>query len=310
MLLSVLNRIHNPFCAAGILAAMNFKAIARRAMFTGSASYLDIFILAPGIHVQQMASEINVGEHPRACDMSSGYVFLIQNPATISFLLRISKTGFLTKVHVSPPLPHRTTFGADSFDLVLYIGCASLTIGTIGILAAIADWWALTAVFALMAARLLNIIVVKRRAVLGWKGAFESGDADLFVILSRDRWVRIQGAMNDVKNVTAGSWLQKMSDEESCATVVATLFVYLSTILAFNASIFGSLLLVAMIISALGLLGLANTMTRDLHMFRHVVRVAEEPKIRPGSRFDVVQQLVLECASDTWAIALGLVPPR
>lgn len=299
--------MQNPLQAAGFIAAVNLKTIAYRTALTGGASYLDIFVLAPGIHTQQAAVELNNGEFPITSAMTTGYVFRVENQATVSFLQMIGKTGHLTTVHVSHPLPRTTLLRTDILASLLYVGSAALTVAAIGLLVAIKDWWALEAVGALMLARLMNVLVIKRRSSLGWKGAKEVGEGDLLVLLSQDRWVRIQGAIDDLKTVTAGSWLREMTAVESCVVNVAIIFVYVSAILAFNASLAGNLLLVGTLVLSLGLVGLANAATKNLCMFNHVLKVHGTPK-GYNRRRDMALELIAErSGSYEWAVRLGLV---
>jgi hypothetical protein len=47
--------------AAGLVALADIKTIAQSTALTGSASFLDILLIAPGIHCQQGLSEVNNG---------------------------------------------------------------------------------------------------------------------------------------------------------------------------------------------------------------------------------------------------------
>src|SRR6202011_327668 len=114
----------------------------------------------------------------------------------------------------------------------------------------------------LVFARLLNVVVIKRRSTIGWKGALEPGvNGDLLVLLSQDRWIRIQGLVDDLKAVTAGQWLRDETPVESFCVGFATLLVYASAVLAGNASTVGNLLLACLMLISVGMLGLCNTAT-------------------------------------------------
>lgn len=285
---------------------LDINTLAHRTALTGGASFLDIFVLAPGIHSQQAAPELNKGEYPMTAAMTTGYVFRVENPATVSFLQRVGKTGYLTNLTVSPPLPSSTLLWVDFRASLLYLASASLTAITIGSLAAIRDWWALKAVGALMAARLLNVVAIKRRSSLGWKGVQEPGEGDLLVLLSQDRWVRIRGSVDGLKAVTAGSWLREPTAVESCAANLASILVYASAILAFNASFTGSLFLFGTQILSLALVGLANAATENLYMFRHVLSINGPTKLYKRRR-DMAEELIDELGTDDWAVRMGLV---
>ncbi|KAG8860521.1 hypothetical protein FRB96_003775 [Tulasnella sp. 330] len=264
--------------AAGLVALADLKTLARRTALVGGASYIDIFLLAPGIHCQQDASELNGGEYPTTGAMTNGYVFRVENQAT--------------------PLAS-----------LFYLAGIALTVVVIALLVAIKDWWALGVLCMLAVARLLNTTVLKRRSQLGWKGAAEPGvQGDLLILLSQDRWVRMRGMVDDLKVVTAGQWLRETSNIESVAVSIATLLVYVSAALAGNASTVGSLLLACLLLVSVALLGLSNMVTTKLRMFGHVVRVDGKPT-RYSRRLEMVKELIEESKRDDWAIGMGLIVP-
>lgn len=243
--------------ATGLIALADLKIISHRTALTGSASYVDMLFIAPGIHCQRDASLINDG----AASMGTGYVFGIENQATVNFLQGVSATGHLTTVTVHPPDPQSRSLFLDIFRMdrgasILYLVGVALTITVIALLAAIHDWWGLGVLGMLLCARVVNVVVIKRRAKEGWKGASERGnpDTDIFVVLSQDCWVWLTGHTNDIKRVTAGQWLREESPIEKVAVSVATLLVYLSAAFAGNASTTGSLLLACLLLISAGIL--------------------------------------------------------
>ncbi|PBK72033.1 hypothetical protein ARMSODRAFT_1016034 [Armillaria solidipes] len=80
------------FAAAGLLVLADFSAVALRPALTGGASFLDALVLVPGMHKQQCADEINRGEFPTTGAMTSGYVYRVENPATVLFVSSSSHT--------------------------------------------------------------------------------------------------------------------------------------------------------------------------------------------------------------------------
>jgi len=70
--------------AAGLVALADLSTVARRTALTGTSSLLDAFVLCPGLHRQQEAPELNGGEYPACAAMTTGYVFRVENPATVS----------------------------------------------------------------------------------------------------------------------------------------------------------------------------------------------------------------------------------
>lgn len=297
--------------ASGLIALADLQIIAHRTALTGSASFLDILFLAPGIHCQQAASEINGGEYPTAGAMTSGYVFRIENQAMVGYLQRVGEPGHLVNVTVSSPQkPRHSLFFTGILASILYLSGIALTITVIALLATIHDWWALGMVGMLMLARLFNVIVIKERATLGWKGALEPGErGDLLVLLSQDRWVRLRGLVDDLKLVTAGQWLKDETSVQSSLSGSATLLVYASAALAGNSSKIGSLLLACLLLISAAFLGLSNSVTTKMQMFGRIVHVEGEPKAY-ARRLDLAREMIEVSQRDDWAIAMGLIPSK
>ena len=300
--------------AAGLVALADLSAISERTALTGSASIFDILFLAPGIHTQQKASEINGGELPMTSAMTTGYVFRIENQATVNYLQKIGEPGSLVTVNVvkrgecSPLLrPLRNLLAAGAIPSLLYFTGIFLTITSLAILGAIHDYWAVGILLMLITARFLNTVVLMRRAQKGWKGASEPGvKGDLLVLLSQDRWVRMRGMVDDLKAVTAGQWLRDQTAIEGFATAAATLIVFSAAALASNASKVGSLFIATLLLVSVGLLGLCNAFTRDLQMYEYKVHVVAGPK-KYSRRLDMANELIEETDRDDWAIGMGLI---
>ncbi|KAK0443378.1 uncharacterized protein EV420DRAFT_1028366 [Desarmillaria tabescens] len=308
--------------AAGLLALADLPAVALRTALTGGASFLDILVLVPGMHKQQHADEINRGEFPTTGAMNSGYVFRVENPATVSYLQSIGQPGHLVTARVSQnplrvqntdvPVQNRvlqSTFVAGVPATVMYFLCPISTITVFVVLSVIGDWWGVGALAMFISARLINVVVIKRRNQQGWKGATETGDGDLLILLSQDRWVRLRGSINDLKTVTAGQWLRDLSATENFSVTLATMVIYASAILAFNASTVGSLLIACLLLCSVTLLTLCNSLTQCLKMYDCVVRKEGEPE-RYNRRLDMAEKLVLESKREDWAVGMGLVHPK
>ncbi|KAG7443752.1 uncharacterized protein BT62DRAFT_313085 [Guyanagaster necrorhizus] len=255
--------------SAGLIALADLSDVALRTALTGTASYLDVLVLAPGIHQQQSAVKINDGELPGAASMTNGYIFRVENPAIVHYLWHIGRIGQLVTAHVSPKPPRRLNPFTNRFfriDLsphitpvfvagiratLLYLTCPILTIVVSALLGAIRDWWAFGVLGMLVLTRFINVVVIKRRSKEGWKGKKEPGvEGDLFILLSQDRWVRLQGLVDDLKAVTAGQWLRGETAEEGFSVGFATLLVYACAALAGNASTVGSLHFACLLLSS------------------------------------------------------------
>jgi len=284
---------------------------------------LDVFVLCPGLHKQQDAPNLHGGEYPACAAMTTGYVFRVENPATVLFLQKIGRTGHLTTLEVTPP-PISKAFSPQYKDLralfdidgvtvlsaAAYALAVSLSITALVLVILIQDWWALAVISTLMFARFLNVIVVRRRAVIGWKGASEPGvQGDLLILLSQDRWVRMKGAVDDLKAVTSGQWLREPTFVESSLVASATLLVYLDAALAGNARLESKILLIVLLFCSVGLLGVANACTEVLKMHGRLIKVRGAPKSY-ARRLVLAQELKEETGRDDWAIKLGMLKPE
>ena len=301
--------------AAGLVALADLNTIARRTALIGSASFLDVVYLAPGIHCQQAATEINGGEYPQTADMERGYVFRIENTATVSYLQRVGRPGYLTTVTVSPKVKLGLSglFGellcTEPRASLLFLFGVVINVIVIVLLGVIRDWWALGVLGMLMLARLVNVVVIKlRQDKDGCKGNKElpREEGDMLIVLSQDRWIRMKGKLNDLKMVTAGQWLKESTTLDSFSVSFGTLLVYGSAALAGNASTVGSLLVACLLLVSVGILGLSNAATRTQHMFGRTIRVEGERK-RYHRRLRMVMDLVEEYPDGTWPERMELM---
>jgi len=164
--------------AAGLVALADISSIATRTAIIGSASALDALFLAPGIHRQQFAAEvINNGEHPATAALTDGYVFRVENQATVSFLQRVGVTGHLVNLKVEKDTASRFwnwhCFKGGVLSSILFLIGPVLTLVSLAVLGAIRDWWGLGSVGALVVARLINVVVMRKRSQRGWKGSVQ-----------------------------------------------------------------------------------------------------------------------------------------
>lgn len=304
--------------AAGLVALADLVAVARRTSLTGTSAWLDCLVLCPGLHRQQDAPKLNAGEYPICAAMTSGYVFRIENQATVSFMQKVGRAGQLTTLSVSLQPEGQSTAvralrglydfqGASFVSTLCYLACTALAAITVALTIYLEDWWALLAIGVLILARLINVLVLRRRAVQGWKGEPEPRlKSDLLVLASLDRWVRIQGDVNDVKAVTSGEWLREPTFVENGAVAFATLIVYLDAALAGNGSTKGKLLLLILLFGSAALLGLANEYTETLKMYDRSIKVSGERK-RYQRRLHLAEELIRETGRDDWAVKLDMI---
>ncbi|KAI0505323.1 hypothetical protein F5B22DRAFT_661635 [Xylaria bambusicola] len=190
---------------------------------------------------------------------------------------------------------------------VAYGLSVSLTIVVIILMGIFEDWWGIAVIGLLVLTRLCNTIVIRRRSKPGWSGAPEPGrNGDLLVLLSQDRWIRIQGTVDDLKLVTSGQWLRDETIAESWATALATVIVYLDAALVTNLKQSGQILLLVLLIASAGLLAIVNGTTKDLQMHGKIVSVLGKPKPY-NRRQELADELIKETGRDDWAVRLGMI---
>ncbi|EME89023.1 uncharacterized protein MYCFIDRAFT_25251 [Pseudocercospora fijiensis CIRAD86] len=293
---------------AGLVALADLNTIALRTALTGTSTFLDALVLAPGLHRQQNSPELHKGEFPACAAMTSGYVFRVENPATVLFLQKVGKTGHLTtlRVYASRRDSRTSSFGGA----MAYTAAVSMTLTVLfWVIVSLQDGWGVSVLGLLIFSRLLNIIVIRRRSVPGWFGAKEPGvKGDLLVLLSQDRWIRLQGDVDDLKAVTSGQWLREPTFFESSLVGFATLLVYLDAALAGNAAQTSKLLLLILLFGSGGLLGIANECTEVLQMHGRLIEVTGLPKAYPR-RLALAEELILKTGRKDWAVRVGMVQP-
>ncbi|KAM5511695.1 hypothetical protein FOXYSP1_06495 [Fusarium oxysporum f. sp. phaseoli] len=318
--------------AAGLVALADLTTIEERTVLTGNATLMDILILCPGIHMQQKSTNLNGGEYPACGNMVSGFVFRVENPATVYYLQRVGKTGYLTTLNVSKiSLPgakgpdgceehswyYQTrsalfpSFDTSVIAMLAYVAAAMWGVTVIVLLGILHDWWGLGVILMLMVARLGNVIVIRRRAKPGWFGASEDGvDGDLLILLSQDRWIRIQGAVNHLKAVTSGQWLRDPSMGESWIAAFATIVVYLAAAFVSNATQFGKILILVLLGGSAGLLAITNSLTDKLLMHGYILQPANTVPKAYKRRRELAEALIEEKGRDDWAISMGMIPNK
>ncbi|RAK99619.1 uncharacterized protein BO80DRAFT_426309 [Aspergillus ibericus CBS 121593] len=301
---------------AGIVSLADIATSSQRTVLTGTATLLDSLVLCPGIHRQQYVADLSKSEYPAAANMVTGYVFRIENPATVYYLQRVGKTGSLTTVAVTNVHGHSprspgiffSTANATYVAMVAYSGAVFLAITAVGLFIVLEDWWAVSSTAVLMFARLLNVLLIRRRSKFEWSGAREEDEpGDLLVLLSQDRWIKVVGKVGDIKAVTSGQWVRDMSAAESWIAAFATVMVYVNVVLVSNATQVGKIGLVFLLTVSAGLLAVANQSTEKLQMHGHVLSVTAQPK-RYKRRLDLATELIEEYGGKTeWAVGMGLV---
>lgn len=298
--------------AAGLVAIAEITAVAQRTILTGTSIYSDSLILCPGLHRQQSAPELNGGEYPAAAAMTTGYVFRVENSATVSFLQRHGETGHLVTVEVLPCEENKAVSCKlkmkELAPHIFYWSSAALSPAVLAFFLYIREWWGVFCLLVLIFARLLNVFVIRRRARdVGWKGASEPGvNGDLLILMSGDCWIRMQGSVDDLKAVTSGKWLRERTMAEDCLTALATVLVYVNTALVSNIDTLGELILLILFVLSAALLFLANITTTEMNMYGRRIRVKGKAK-KYYRRKDMADELVQASGRKDWAKRLGMI---
>ncbi|KAI4118990.1 MAG: hypothetical protein LQ345_001021 [Seirophora villosa] len=292
----------------GLFTLTPLTTIAQRTAQRGT-SPLDPLVLAPGLHLQPTANDLHGGEYPACAALTSGYVFRVENPATVYFLQRVGRTGCLTDLKVSAQtspsrfLPTRDEALA-SLGYYAAVGCGVFAAQKVY---ALDDIWGLFFISNMIFIRLINFVTLRRRSQPGWFGAPEPGvQGDLFVLLSQDRWVRIRGPVDDLKALTSGTWLSEPTTLDAFFGAVAKLLVYANVAVAGHATDAGVYTIVSMLLINSGLLALDNLRIPRLKMYGRTMEAVGEPK-RYFRRRDLAEQLITESGRDDWAVAMGLI---
>ena len=300
--------------ATGLIALADLTTLATNTALNGTSSFLDLLVLCPGIHRQQHATELNGGEYPPTAALTTGYVFRVENQATVFYLQKMGVSGHLVTLSVEelqepkerkPNLETLRRIMTISF--LLYITPVLLTLSALVFVILIEDWWALAILLILILARAVNTTVVRRRSGPSWKGVKEPGvKGDLLILLSQDRWVRLQGPVDALKAVTAGQWLRDMTFCESAFTAIATLMIYINAAITTNASQAGESIILTLLLLSVGLLAMSNERQESFYMHGCKVQVDGKPK-KYARRLDLANDLIKYTGREDWAIRLGMI---
>jgi hypothetical protein len=108
--------------------------------------------------------DLHKGEYPACAALTTGYVFRVENQATVFHLQRVGRSGCLTTLEVLPARTVRQGWAVSASALC----AAGLTASAMALLAGMRDWWALGGMGGLVFVRLVNMLVLRRRARPGW----------------------------------------------------------------------------------------------------------------------------------------------
>ncbi|OBT80904.1 hypothetical protein VF21_00166 [Pseudogymnoascus sp. 05NY08] len=166
--------------ASGLLALADLSTIANRTAITGTSTWLDMLVLAPGLHNQQSADTLSDLPNPLTQPLLTTPTHRpssLTNAATIRYLARLGAGTRPVTLRVGSPRTQslRRTVSTASLKRVrqtprpslmaplLYIIALLLTVGAMALMVLTRDWWGVGTLSALMLARALNIWIIRSR---------------------------------------------------------------------------------------------------------------------------------------------------
>jgi hypothetical protein len=170
----------------------------------------------------------------------------------------------------------------DWLSHVLYLMSPLLTISAVTFMILLADWWGCAFIIALMVSRILNIWTIKQRgnqatkpspkALSAAATALDNHPTEYTIDLGENRRVVLRGLNSDLQAVTTQAWLRSKSTFDGYLEAMSKLIVYLVAAFSGNLTQAGGLVLMALLLSSAGLLGLSNAHVRGLQMHGRVAR--------------------------------------
>ncbi|KAJ9607089.1 hypothetical protein H2200_008161 [Cladophialophora chaetospira] len=277
----------------------------------GRPSYLSLLNLCLGLQTPLNPRTWNDGEYPACAAMTTGYIFRVENQATVMFLQRIGRTAHLLTLEVSPP---KSPSPAS-------ISISTAALPTIILLSQIAFSFSSTStslnltLALLLTSRLLITITLRSRTLPTWHGAPEPNvKGDLLILVSEDRWVRLKGLVDDLKAVTSGSWLSSPPHPKLMDALdwISQMLVYLAVVVLANASDSEKVMLVGTVTASHLLLMYENSRAETLVMHGRTVKLSEEKGSvkKYGRRLEMADELVKEMGRSDFAVRLGMINPE
>ncbi|KAL6240330.1 hypothetical protein RBB50_012768 [Rhinocladiella similis] len=274
----------------------------------GRPRYLDCFLFCLGMQIPLLLDTLNVGEYPVCAAMTTGEVFRLENQATVMFLQKVLRTGHLVTLevgHGSPAQKPRPLMYAPVMALV----AAFLFHGTI-------NPYLLGTVLILLLSRLLSIASLRARTWRPQQGATAPDvQGDLLILLPEDGWIRLKGAVDDLKAVTSGIWLSRRPRHPRLIDITdwtARLLVYVAVVVLANASDRAKLLMILCTFMGHGSLVLVNSQAQELVMHEPTMKISALPGgvKKYSRRSEMVGELVREVGRSDFAVRLGMMNPE
>ncbi|KIW73813.1 hypothetical protein PV04_01903 [Phialophora macrospora] len=306
----------------------------------GLASYLSdclsVLTLCLGLQTALDPSTLNGGEYPACAALTTGYLFRVENAATVAFLQQITRTGSLTRLEVRSTSPSPSPSSSSSGGwfgfrgrLVSSVACLPtvalllvlllllskprlLSPSSTGAEVSVSAAVLLSASLLLLSRLFATISFCARTRRPSWHGAPEPGVAgDLLVLLSEDRWARVTGLVDDLKAVTSGRWLARRPAHPlvmDCLDWMAGMMVWVAVVVLGGASDQEKGALVGAVLVGHWILMFENARAGELVMNGRTVRVAKRKKY--ARRLELAEELIKEVGRSDFAVRLGMINPE
>ncbi|GKU19945.1 hypothetical protein FLAG1_05340 [Fusarium langsethiae] len=287
--------------ASGLLVLADLRTISRRTALTGGASWVDAFVLAPGLHYQQACDDLQreapVGLMALSTQALGEMQYAVKNTMTANYLKSLCKDGeedsITLNVGIDTPWDVIKFVGrvlekkkvadeeedddadhedwaslsdVDWLSHLLYLGSPIITLSSISFMVILEDWWGLAIMLTLIISRILNIWAIKQRMTHSEPALESLIMTEYRIDLGGGHSVRLRGPDADLQAIVTHAWLRAQSVPEGYLEAVAKLMVYMSAALGGNMTQAGAIVLSGLLLASAALLGLSNAHARGFRM--------------------------------------------
>ncbi|KAG8674298.1 hypothetical protein FPOAC1_000263 [Fusarium poae] len=286
--------------ASGLLVLADLRTISRRTALTGGASWVDAFVLAPGLHYQQACNDLEreapIGLMALSTQTLGEIQYAVKNTMTASYLKSLCKDGedsitlnvgidtpwdvvkFIGKVLEKKKVADEeedddgdhddwaSLSDVDWLSHLLYLGSPIITLSSISFMVILEDWWGLAIMLTLIISRILNIWSIKQRMTHSEPPPESLIMTEYRIDLGGGHSVQLRGPDADLQAIVTHAWLRAQSVLEGYLEAVAKLMVYMSAALGGNMTQAGAIVLSGLLLASAALLGLSNAHARGFRM--------------------------------------------
>ncbi|KAI8278400.1 hypothetical protein K4K61_012717 [Colletotrichum sp. SAR11_59] len=244
--------------AAGLVALADLQTIAHRTALTGTSSWWDSLVLAPGLHYQQAADGV-AGSDASGISAETSRAFDGGNANSGGggkgvFGTEALPGGGFKNVRVTNP------------GMLLFLSRLG---------------WGLAAIIALITSRLLNIYIIKQRTPPSPSAPSSPSSSKLteyLIPLSPTLSVRMRGRAADLAALTTETYLLAKTAAQGYLEAAAKLTIYLVAVFSGNVSQAGNMALLVLLLGSAGLLGLSNGFMKGVKGKGRVARGQRPPR--------------------------------